>query len=146
MHPRDLPIPSPCAADWSAMTPTERGRFCAACSLEVLDISAMPEHEARAVMPRADARVCVSYIVRPDGTLRLAPPSSGAPDVPLRALSRRRASIVAIAAMFVAACEPGCAAERTAGTPCPADTRVAGETPMHPRDAGTPDAAPTKAP
>ena len=48
MRPDDLRIPSPCDADWNAMEPRDRARFCAACSLEVVDVSTRTEEELRA--------------------------------------------------------------------------------------------------
>ena len=40
-----ISIPKPCSEDWSNMTPTERGRFCAMCSKEVVDFTGMSKNE-----------------------------------------------------------------------------------------------------
>ena len=34
-----ISIPEPCHEDWSKMTPTEKGRYCKACSKEVIDFT-----------------------------------------------------------------------------------------------------------
>lgn len=105
MRRDEMPIPSPCSADWNAMEPRDRARFCDACSLEVVDVSAHTEAEARALLTsRSSDRVCVSYIVRPDGTLKLAK-DPRAPDVAAGSLRRRGASLLAAASLALAACD-----------------------------------------
>lgn len=38
-------IPEPCQENWSAMKPTEIGKFCASCKTEVVDFTAMNKAE-----------------------------------------------------------------------------------------------------
>ncbi|MGH1384648.1 carboxypeptidase-like regulatory domain-containing protein [Kordia sp.] len=38
-------IPEPCHEDWGNMSPTEKGRFCNACTKEVIDFSAKSDEE-----------------------------------------------------------------------------------------------------
>lgn len=40
-----LHIPEPCHENWQAMTPVEKGRFCAVCSTQVTDFSSMNDRE-----------------------------------------------------------------------------------------------------
>ncbi len=40
-----LQIPKPCHEDWSAMSPTEQGRFCQLCKKEVVDFTAMSDKD-----------------------------------------------------------------------------------------------------
>jgi hypothetical protein len=41
----ELQIPEPCHENWQMMTPSERGRFCAACEKTVIDFSQMTDNE-----------------------------------------------------------------------------------------------------
>lgn len=43
----NISIPKPCHEDWNAMTPTEKGAFCAACAKEVMDFSNMNDDEVK---------------------------------------------------------------------------------------------------
>jgi len=114
MHRDDLPIPSPCHADWNAMEVRDRARHCASCALDVIDISAHTETEARALAHRPrTGRICVSYVVRPDGSLKLAKDPLE-PDVPLRSLTRRAASVAVAASLALVA---ACHSPRLAGAP-----------------------------
>ena len=38
-------IPKPCHEDWNTMTPTQQGKFCSACSKEVIDFSLMSDNQ-----------------------------------------------------------------------------------------------------
>ncbi len=103
MHRDELPIPEPCHADWEAMEPRERARFCRECGIEVTDVTAHTEAEARAFAARPrEGRVCVSYVVRRDGSIRLA----DTPDVPARSLIRRSRTLLAAASLALTACSP----------------------------------------
>lgn len=44
-------------------------RFCDQCQLHVHDLSAMSKFEAGEFVARKDGRCCVSYLVRPDGSM-----------------------------------------------------------------------------
>jgi hypothetical protein len=63
MHTSQIPIPAPCSADWRAMKPHDRKRFCDSCKKHVHDLSAMTLAEARAVLasPPLDG-LCVRYL------------------------------------------------------------------------------------
>jgi len=46
MQKLQLSIPEPCHENWHQMTPTEQGRFCNACSKEVVDFSMMNRYQS----------------------------------------------------------------------------------------------------
>lgn len=124
MRSQDIEIPEPCHADWDAMRPEERGRFCFDCKKKVHDLSAMTKTEAREFLHRsASADVCVSYQHEEDGTLLfLEPVPRPAPNprgeaagiVPISRLRRPRSVVAAVAevgmavgmAAALAACAP----------------------------------------
>ena len=45
MQKLQLSIPEPCHENWHTMTPTDQGRFCNACTKEVIDFSMMTDTE-----------------------------------------------------------------------------------------------------
>ncbi len=45
MQKLQISIPEPCHENWYAMTPTQQGRFCNACTKEVIDFSMMTDTE-----------------------------------------------------------------------------------------------------
>lgn len=53
-----ISVPKPCHENWDAMTPTEKGRFCEACSFEVVDFTEKEEHEIAETLTQANGRVC----------------------------------------------------------------------------------------
>ncbi|MFT4623101.1 MAG: hypothetical protein ACI8PZ_001757 [Myxococcota bacterium] len=71
MHRDELPIPSPCSADWSGMDGDRARRFCGACTKHVHDLSEMTAAEARDLLTRERSTgLCVRYTARPDGRIR----------------------------------------------------------------------------
>ena len=63
----DLAIETPCSEPWEGMTGDDRVRHCAACRLDVHDLSAMTRTEAEALVRTADGRLCARIHRRPDG-------------------------------------------------------------------------------
>jgi len=123
---QDIQIPEPCHAEWDAMRPEQKGRFCFDCSKKVHDLSAMTKDEAKQFLrASACADICVSYQHHEDGTLVFREPAP-APVVPLARLRRPRSVAAAVAgagmAMALAACAPHGDA--------PAQQRYAAETPV----------------
>jgi len=51
-------IPKPFKEDWHQMTPTEKGRHCAKCNLEVQDFSKMSNEKIFEILSNATKRVC----------------------------------------------------------------------------------------
>ncbi len=65
----DIKIASPCSADWSEMISDERRRHCAACQLNVYNLSDMTRGEAENFLINSEGRVCVKFYRRRDGTV-----------------------------------------------------------------------------
>lgn len=70
MKATELGIKTPCALDWTKMTPAEGGRFCGDCKKVVRDLSKMTEAEARTLVAkeRYDG-LCVQALVDRDGNV-----------------------------------------------------------------------------
>jgi hypothetical protein len=51
-------IAEPCQQDWSQMTPTAQGHYCAACNLVVRDFTRMTDAEIVAEIQAASGKVC----------------------------------------------------------------------------------------
>lgn len=77
-------VSAPCEADWNEMRGDERVRFCARCSLNVYNISAMTRRESERLVMASEGRLCVRFYRRRDGTTL----TQNCP-VGLRALKRR---------------------------------------------------------
>jgi hypothetical protein len=62
-------IKTPCRESWDAMTGDDRVRFCARCSKDVYDLSAMTQDEAETFLAihLDDEDACVRLYRRPDG-------------------------------------------------------------------------------
>lgn len=108
---KDVEIPEPCHADWDAMRPEDRGRFCFECKTKVHDLSAMTEAEAERFLERtACEEVCISYRHAADGTIVFREPAPRpAPVVPLSRLRRPRKVAAAVAGVGMAAALAACA-------------------------------------
>ncbi|MEP7278516.1 MAG: hypothetical protein ABI813_07735, partial [Bacteroidota bacterium] len=53
-----LHIPEPCHENWDGMTVTQQGRFCNACSKEVVDFSLMTDKEIFDYISTAGIALC----------------------------------------------------------------------------------------
>jgi len=66
----DIKIAAPCHEDWDEMTGDEQVRRCAACKLDVFNISEMTEEDAvDLIESRSGERTCVKLFRRADGTV-----------------------------------------------------------------------------
>lgn len=102
MKRSDIPIDTPCGADWSQMAATEaRARLCAECNKVVHDLSAMSEREVRAVV--GGGPVCVRYLYDVHGRVLLGGAPAGATVVPASALMSKAARSRWLAAATLAA-------------------------------------------
>lgn len=109
LRTRHVRIESPCPVD---DLPADRAAgprswHCGHCEKSVHVLSAMTETEARAFLTaRAGESLCVSYAVRPDGTIRFRPEPPKI--VPATALvARRRLAVAAVGLQVaLAACAP----------------------------------------
>jgi hypothetical protein len=105
MNRTELPIASPCNADWTTMTLADRGRFCGACKKVVRELAQMTEAEARAMLASPPTEgLCVRYIHDSTGDIIFRPEI-----VPLASLRRvRRAAATALAAASLPLAVAGC--------------------------------------
>lgn len=53
-----LSIPQPCNERWDAMTPSEKGRFCASCQKQVVDFSGLSDREVIQLIEQSSGKVC----------------------------------------------------------------------------------------
>lgn len=108
MHKRDLPIPSPCAADFGDMrADAPERRFCDRCDKHVHDLSLLSEREARELLER-ESRPCVRYLVdRGSGELVFRPePILGPPSrAQLQGLKHLLAAAALVLPLGIVACE-----------------------------------------
>jgi hypothetical protein len=96
MNRTEIPIASPCNADWSTMTLADRGRFCGACRKVVRELRQMTETEARALLASPPTEgLCVRYVHDATGEIVF-----GRDDVVPVAKLLRRVAVVALAAVL----------------------------------------------
>jgi hypothetical protein len=121
MHATEVPIATPCGADWRTMKPTDNKRFCDSCKKHVHDLSAMTSAEARAVLASPPVEgLCVRYLHDAHGDI-VFQQAPIAPTLLVRA--KRMARVAAIAALPMAMA--ACAAGATTGSPPPVMGAVA---------------------
>ena len=83
----EITSPCPITLDRSGVAANDRELFCGHCSKEVHLLSHMSESEARTFMAeRAGDDICVSYAIKPDGSVRFRPEPP--PLIPVSALTR----------------------------------------------------------
>lgn len=108
MDRAELPIRTPCTADWTTMTPADGGRFCGDCKKVVRDLSRMSEADARALLaaPRNE-ELCVRYLHDRHGTIFFGPDLVQSTLVPASLLDRAKRAAAAVALpLGLAACSP----------------------------------------
>ncbi|HEY3816081.1 MAG TPA: hypothetical protein VGL81_02865 [Polyangiaceae bacterium] len=105
MNRTDLPIASPCKADWTTMTLADRGRFCGECKKVVRELAQLTEAEARALLASPPTEgLCVRYVHDATGEIVFRRDV-----VPVGRLARvRRAAAVALAAASIPMAVAGC--------------------------------------
>jgi hypothetical protein len=105
MNRTDIPIASPCSADWTTMTLADRGRFCGQCKKVVRELTLLTENEARALLASPPTEgLCVRYVHDTTGEIVFRPDV-----VPVGRLARvRRAAAVALTAASLPFAAAGC--------------------------------------
>ena len=68
-EPPPLEIGTPCPRKWGDMTGDVKRRFCEHCQLHVHNLSAMPPGERMRFVAETRGRACITYELRPDGTM-----------------------------------------------------------------------------
>ena len=115
MKTGELPIKSPCDADWTTMNPRQKGRFCGDCKKVVHDLSSLREADAKKRVAEAPEGLCIRYLHDEHGNIWFQDTSLVSPG----SLFRKGASLAALALMpMLTACmgsalatdEPGLAA------------------------------------
>jgi hypothetical protein len=94
-------VAAPCEEGWDEMRGDERVRFCARCSLNVFNLSAMTRREAERLVLNAEGRLCVRFYRRRDGTMLTQNCPVGLIKLKRR-ISRAANAVAAAAACFLA--------------------------------------------
>jgi hypothetical protein len=95
MKTAELPIKSPCDADWATMNPRKTGRFCGDCKKVVEDLSSMREADAKRRVAAAPEGLCIRYLHDEHGNVWF----QDTPLVSPGSLLRKGASLAALALM-----------------------------------------------
>jgi hypothetical protein len=98
MSPIEIRIASPCSESWNAMQGDARQRHCGKCRKNVFNIAELTEPEVRALLMKAEGRVCARIFRRADGTVLMKDCPTGLAKLRRRAL----AALTMAAAMLVA--------------------------------------------
>ena len=119
MKTTELPIESPCQADWSTMNPRKTGRFCGDCKKVVQDLSSMKQADAKRRVAEAPAGLCIRYLHDEHGNIWF----KDTPLVAAASLLKKNASLIAALALMpvLSACM-GAAPEEPSPRPTPAST------------------------
>ena len=126
-------VAAPCEEDWNEMRGDERVRFCARCSLNVYNLSAMTRREAERLVVSNEGRLCVRFYRRGDGTILTQNCPAGLARLRLRV--SRAASAAAAAAVGLFA---GVASAPDAKQSPPPDAAVILVTPPRPEGVAAP--------
>jgi hypothetical protein len=120
MNRTEIPIASPCNADWSTMTLADRGRFCGACRKVVRELRQVTEAEARALLASTPTEgLCVRYVHDATGEILFRRDDV----VPVGKLLRRAAAVALAVALPVGSM--ACMGAAPALTGSPANVPVA---------------------
>ena len=114
-EPPPLQIGTPCPKRWDDMSGDAKRRFCQHCQLHVHNLSAMKPGERSQFVTESDGRACISYEIRPDGTM-VTPSRWQWVLRPLRAFA---ALIAALLPFAFSSCASSGSNRRLAGVPMP---------------------------
>jgi hypothetical protein len=95
-----LRVASPCSMGWEKMTGDERKRFCAACELNVYNISEMTAVQIRALIGDSSGRICGRIYRRFDGTVMTKDCPTGVRALRKRAARTAGAALSAMLGLF----------------------------------------------
>lgn len=96
----EIKIAAPCSEKWEAMAPVggnDRQRHCASCKLNVWNVKELTESEVRAMLLKAEGRVCGRIYRRMDGTVLTKDCPTGVAKLRKRAM----AALMMTAALFL---------------------------------------------
>ena len=65
----EIPVATPCPAEWADMVGSDTVRFCASCQKNVFNLSGMKREEALDLLRATEGRICVRFFRRADGTV-----------------------------------------------------------------------------
>ena len=67
----NIRVATPCSADWTKMSGSDRVRACGACNKNVYNLSDMTRDEAESLIIENEGKLCVRYFQRSDGMILL---------------------------------------------------------------------------